>query len=159
MSKEVDSPCTSKFSRLAFALTPKELCHIAQGCERSELPWEPDSTVLCTPTGFRPRSFSKAATPFGVGRDRIRSPRVARWRGQPWAMRRNSFGVKTARATSHLERLSLRASRFCLLLAVLSGCGQKDAGILYCQYSQSEHPQGLCAGGGRICCLVRRAWA
>ncbi len=31
------------------AFTPKELCHIAQGCERSELPWENDSTSPYTP--------------------------------------------------------------------------------------------------------------
>ena len=41
----------------------------------------------------------------------------------------------------------------------LHRCGQKDAGILCRQYSQSEHPQGLCAGGFRVYRLVRWAWA
>ena len=44
---------SSNFDGIVFVLTPKELCHIAQGWERSELPWVPDETVLRTPTGFR----------------------------------------------------------------------------------------------------------
>ncbi len=56
---------SSKFPPFAVAFTPKELCHIAQGCERCELPWETDSTDARTPTGFRHRRFSRAATPSG----------------------------------------------------------------------------------------------
>ena len=38
---------------------------------------------------------SRRTQPFQGRSDVVRSPRVARLRGQPWAMRRNSFGVKT----------------------------------------------------------------
>ena len=47
------------------ASTPKELRHIAQGCERSELPWVREIRLLRTPTGFRHPSFSNDATLSG----------------------------------------------------------------------------------------------
>ena len=56
---------SSKSVDFAFAFTPKELRLIAQGCERSELPWVHSPRVPCTPTGFRHRHVSKAATLSG----------------------------------------------------------------------------------------------
>ena len=57
--------CSCESADFAFAFTPKELRLIAQGCERSELPWVHSPRVPCTPTGFRHRHFPKAATPSG----------------------------------------------------------------------------------------------
>ena len=52
-------------SGVGCAVTPKELCLIAQGCERSELPWVIGSTDPCTPTGFRHRRCKHDATLSG----------------------------------------------------------------------------------------------
>src|SRR5438094_7796076 len=44
---------SSKFERIAFVFTPKELCHIAQGCSRSELPWVERNVFIVTLKGLR----------------------------------------------------------------------------------------------------------
>ena len=43
----------SKFDARKPVFTPKELRHIAQGCSRSELPWDRHPNRPCTPKGFR----------------------------------------------------------------------------------------------------------
>jgi hypothetical protein len=65
--------------------TPKEFRHIAQGCSRSELPWVEKKNDECTPQGFCHRNFANDTTPFRVKQARSPHPRVARYRGQPWA--------------------------------------------------------------------------
>ena len=52
-------------SNVGCAVTPTELRPIAQGCERSELPWVNVSTDACTPTGFRHRCGKHDATLSG----------------------------------------------------------------------------------------------
>lgn len=61
----MDGDSSSKSGGMSSGFTPKELCHIAQGCSRSELPWERGSNRVCTPKGFchSHREFPKAATP------------------------------------------------------------------------------------------------
>ena len=57
------------------------------------------------PNGVPPSVFLEGRNPFRVEEHGAVSPRVARLRGQPWAMRRNSFGVKTAPHNTNLELL------------------------------------------------------
>jgi len=64
---------SSKFADFAFVFTPKELRHLAQGCERSELPWGKGSTDPRTPSGFRHR-VSSTTQPFQVDGQSILSP-------------------------------------------------------------------------------------
>ena len=52
-------------SGVGCAVSPKELRPIAQGCERSELPWVNGSMDACTPTGFRHRCGKHDATLSG----------------------------------------------------------------------------------------------
>ncbi len=97
----------SKFGELAVAITPKELRLTAQGCERSELPW-----VNVRPNHVPQRGFvigiCRLTQPFQGSWALLAFPRLARLRGQPWAMSRNSFGVKTAPFNIKLD---LRGSR------------------------------------------------
>ena len=76
-------------------ITPEELCLIAQGCERSERPWDRVCSWRSTPNGVV-SSRRNVTEPFqgsrGVLHSRSQGSRDAR---QTWAMGCNSFGVKT----------------------------------------------------------------
>ena len=87
-------------SGIDAACTPKELRLIAQGCERSELPWVRDARPSRTPTGFR-HTASETQPRWGRGITCSAPPQGSRDARQPWAMRRNSFGVKTSEQHSH----------------------------------------------------------
>ncbi len=105
---------SSKFAEFVFALTPKELRPIAQGCERSELPWGNGSTAHVPQRGSV-IGVSRMTQPF-QGRWPMRSPT----QGSPQARATlgcetqllrskdtSSFGVKAPRSTPNLELLIL----------------------------------------------------
>ena len=67
------------------------------------------------PNGVPASVLFEGRNPFRVEVHDALSPRVARLRGQPWAVRRNSFGVNTAPHNTNLELLRLaEGSRYAI---------------------------------------------
>ncbi len=83
---------SSKFAEFVFAFTPKELCPIAPGCERSELPGGNGSTAHVPQRGSV------------IGVSRMTQPFQGRWR-----MRPPSQGSPPARATLGYETQLIRS--------------------------------------------------
>ena len=74
---------SSKFEGIAFVFTPKELCHIAQGCSRSELPWVERNVFIVTLKGLRHARKLDDVTPSGYIGHLDSKPRVARCASNP----------------------------------------------------------------------------
>ncbi len=88
--------CRSKFARLTSAFTPKELRLIAQGCPHQRATLGRQTDWSSTLKGLRHACHINDGTPLGYVSLLNCSPRVARSARNRWAVRRNSFGVKTA---------------------------------------------------------------
>ncbi len=56
---------SSKTGEMCSRFTPKELCHIAQGCRASRLPWVRFTTTESTPKGLRQYRSTIGTTPLG----------------------------------------------------------------------------------------------
>ena len=103
MGDGVSNLSSSKFGEFAFAVTPKELCLIAQRLRAKRATLGEGLGGLMYPNGVPSSAVLEGRNPFRVDDNCVLSPRVARMRGQPWAMRRNSFGVKTCLFKPKLE--------------------------------------------------------
>ena len=79
-AERAEVPQTIRGPRLSSA--PTGLRHIAQGCERSELPWVQVAEFSSTPTGLR-HAFGVTQPRWGRGITSPDFPRVAAMRGNP----------------------------------------------------------------------------
>src|SRR5258706_15790282 len=75
-------------------------CVLQPGVARNELPWVTAGERPATPTGLCLLAAAKTdATPLGLVTFLRRFPRLAR-SSQPWALRRNPFGIRFSKGDS-----------------------------------------------------------
>src|ERR1039458_1820481 len=78
--------------RLSF-LNPKGIVSSSPGLRAASYPGKREFRKHPTPTGLRLQATTGGHNPVGVGAFWSSSPRVARC-SQPWALRRNPFGIR-----------------------------------------------------------------
>jgi hypothetical protein len=74
-------------------LNPKGIVSSSPGLRAASYPGKTESRKRPTPTGLRLQARTGGRNPVGVGAIWPSSPRVARC-SQPWALRRNPFGIR-----------------------------------------------------------------